>query len=89
MNLATGRNTHLPTRRGVTVSPFSVILPHLDERRSDGEKSLIALKEKRVLPPSEPASSLLPWKSCHGGWSDSCPEKTVNISTRIVPLRVS
>ena len=60
MNLATGRNTHLPTRRGVTVSPFSVILPHLDERRSDGEKSLIALKEKRVLPPSEPAFAPTP-----------------------------
>ena len=66
MNLATGRNTHLPTRCGVTVSPFSVILPHLDERRSDGEKSLIALKGKRVLLPSEPAFAptpeALPWR---------------------------
>lgn len=32
-----------------------IVSPHLDERRSDGEKSLIALKGKRVLPPSEPA----------------------------------
>ncbi len=32
-----------------------MVSPHLDARRSDGEKSLIALKGKRVLPPSEPA----------------------------------
>ncbi len=69
MSLATGRNTHLPTRRGVTVSPFSVILPHLDERRSDGEKSLIALKEKRVLPPPNPPSRV----SADGGGSSSAP----------------
>jgi putative restriction endonuclease len=32
-----------------------MVSPHLEARRSDGEKSLIALKGKRVLPPSEPA----------------------------------
>ncbi len=32
-----------------------MVSAHLDARRSDGEKSLIALKGKRVLPPSEPA----------------------------------
>ena len=32
-----------------------IVSPHLEARRSDGEKSLIALQGKRVLPPSEPA----------------------------------
>ena len=32
-----------------------IVSPRLDERRSDGEKSLVALKGKRVLPPAEPA----------------------------------
>ena len=32
-----------------------MVSAHLDERRSDGEKSLLALKGKRVLPPSETA----------------------------------
>jgi putative restriction endonuclease len=34
-----------------------IVSPRLDERRSDGEKSLVALKGKRVLPPAEPAFS--------------------------------
>ena len=42
------------------------VSPHLDERRSDGEKSLIALKGKRVLPPSEsafaPCGEALQWR---------------------------
>ena len=43
-----------------------IVSPHLDERRSDGEKSLIALKGKRVLPPSElafsPTREALQWR---------------------------
>lgn len=32
-----------------------IVSPHLDERRSDGERSLLALQGKRVLPPKDPA----------------------------------